>query len=208
MFGVKPCGDTIVLRMNRKSKLSGIIERIKVSHKVRIEGISVGFKIIVAIALSYVLANVIASVFNLSASIRFILIAGLSVIVSLTVSIKPRLLLTVVCVMLSFIGFLFIVISLNKENLSQIGWDPSLLGAGTSILALAIAVYAFLIYTERKEGVINISPSRRGMSDLEGGYVWIEEIKKYRCIFCLNVGTYYYCKTLGGIKRHIASKHL
>jgi len=208
LFGIEVRGDTIVLRMKSKSKSSGITQSITPIHKVRIEGISLGFKIVASILLSFLLANVVGSVFGLPHSTRYIVTAVLAVIVSVTVSIKPRLLLTVVCVMLSLMGLIFIVVSLNEESISEIEWDPSLLGAGTSLVALAIAVYVFLMYTERKEDVINISRGSRGVGELEGGYVWIEEIKKYRCMFCLSVGRYYYCRTLRGIRGHIMSKHI
>jgi len=194
--------------MNIRSKLRGIIKAIGATHRVRIEGISVGFKIVVSIVLSYVLATAIAYVFNLSSSIRYVLVAVSSIIVSLLVSIKPRLLVGVVCVMLSFIGLLFIVVSMNEESMTEIGWNASLLGSGASIIALAIALYALLMSTERRENVLNISLGRRGMHNLEGGYVWIEDIKKYRCVYCMNLGKYHDYKTLAGIKRHIRSKHI
>jgi len=163
--------------MNKK--LRDILESIKSRHKVRREGISVGFITVVSIVLSYILFSIIASIFNLSQMIRYALIAGVSIVVSFTISLKPRLVITLVCVMLAFISFIFVAISLNPENIEQIGWDASLLGAGTSLLAIAIALYALMRTTGRKEDVLNLKRSGRDINNLdsEEGYKWIEEIK-------------------------------
>jgi hypothetical protein len=208
LFGTKGCSDTIVLRMKRKLRLGKIIRAIMLYYEEKQEGISRGFKVIMSIVLSLFVSGVIASVFNLSGTMQYVLMAGVCLTVSAIVSFKPKVVLAVVCVLVAIMGISFIAGSLNKENVEQLVWDPSLLGAGTSLVAIGVALYALLTQMGRKEGAIDVSESGGGTHNLMVGYVWIEEIKKYRCEYCLSFGKYYYCKTLGGIKRHIASKHV
>lgn len=208
VFRIKPCGDTMVLRMNRKLNLGKVIKGISLDLKVKREGFSRGFRVVVSSILAMVVAYIVGSVFHLSALAIWLVLIALCVIVSTIVSLKPRLLLTVVCIMLLWIGAMFIVGSLFEELRSEITWDPGLLGSGTSLVALAIALYALLSQTGRKEDAINVSESGRGMYNLKEGYIWVEEIRKYRCEYCKHLGRYHYYKTLSGIKGHIAREHV
>jgi hypothetical protein len=83
-----------------------------------------------------------------------------------------------------------------------------LLGAGASLVAIGIAIYALLIQTEQKEAGVNIGGSGKGTDNSKGVYVWVERIKKYRCEYCNDLGRYHYYKTLSGIKGHIAREHV
>lgn len=185
-----------------------MIERISSHYSRRVEGISHGFGVTVSTGLAVILSYVIISIFNVPHEVKVVIMVGVCAIVASLLAFRPRLMITVVCIAVLFIGVTFIVGSINKEIIEEIGWDPILLGTGTSLIAIAIALYALIIQIWRKEDVVNISDSNKGMSDLKKGYVWLEEIKKYRCEYCKSSGKYYYCKTLGGIKRHIASKHV
>lgn len=193
-----------------KKRFRVTIERIEAHYKVRRDGVSRGFRIVVSIVLSYILFSVIASIFNLSEIVRYVLIGTVSLGVAAIVSSKPRLVLTVVCVMLSFIGFMFVAVSFDKENIAEIGWEPSLLGAGVSLLAIAIALYALMRSTGREDDVLDSKRSGREVDSVgsEEGYAWIQEVRKYRCEYCRSLGKYSYCKTLVGMKRHIMSKHM
>ena len=112
VFRIKPCGDTMVLRMNRKLNLGKVIKGISLDLKVKREGFSRGFRVVVSSILAMVVAYIVGSVFHLSALAIWLVLIALCVIVSTIVSLKPRLLLTVVCIMLLWIGALFIVGSL------------------------------------------------------------------------------------------------
>jgi hypothetical protein len=105
-------------------------------------------------------------------------------------------------------GGAFIIGSLFEELGSEIKWDPGLLGAGASLVAIGIAIYALLIQTERKEAGASIGGSGKGKDNLEGIYVWVERIKKCRCEYCRDSGRHRYYKTLSGIKGHIAREHV
>ena len=41
-----------------------------------------------------------------------------------------------------------------------------------------------------------------------GAYVWREDVQKYRCEYCKNVGEYHYFKTLSGFTKHYAAEHM
>ena len=193
--------------MNRKLKLRKMIGGISVDLKTKREGFSTGFKVVMSALLAWMLSFVISSIFNLSDPARWGVMIGLCVVASTIVSLRPRLLLTVACIMLAFMGGAFIIGALFEELRSQIKWDPGLLGAGASLVAIAIAMYALLIQTEQKEGGVNMGESGRSMDNLKEGYVWLDETRKYRCEYCRRSGKRHCCKTLGGIERHIASKH-
>lgn len=169
---------------------------------------SEGFRFVVSGGVSFVLFSVIVTLINLPYVAREVLVVVLSLAVGVTVTFRPRFTLRVVCSALATIGFTFIVISLYTGNVSGLGFDAGLLGAGTSILAIAIAVYALLIQTEQKKDVVSMDESERGVRNSREDYVWVEEIEKFRCEYCNNLGRYRYYKTLSGIRRHIAKEHV
>ena len=43
--------------------------------------------------------------------------------------------------------------------------------------------------------------------DVNNPYRWLDDIKKFRCEYCLQLNKYHYCKTKAGIERHIANMH-
>lgn len=65
-------------------------------------------------------------------------------------------------------GLALIFLALNLEIVSQLTWNPSMLGAGISVIALAIALYALLIHRERKVEVIKSTNAEGNMSDSKG----------------------------------------
>lgn len=202
----------MVVRVKRKlrsgSKLEHTIaDYIRLHRESNGASFSEGFRFVVSWGLSFVLFSVIVSFINLPYLAREVLVVVLSVTVGVIVTFKPRFALRVVCSVLALVGFTFIVISLYT-NVSELGFDAGLLGVGTSIMAIAIAVYALLLQTQQKKDVVSIGKSGRGVGNSKEGYVWIEEIKKFRCEYCRHSGKYYYYKTVGGIKRHIAGNHV
>jgi hypothetical protein len=206
------CGDTIVLRVKRKLRSGSKLERtianyIRVHRESNGASFGEGFRFVVSFGITFVLFGVIFSLGDLPYSASKVLVVVLSLTVGGVVTFKPTLALRVVCIVLAFVGFTFTVISLYVENVSELGFNASLLGAGTSIMAIAIAVYA-LIQTQQGKDVVSIDKSGRGVRNSEEGYVWIEEIKKFRCEYCKDLGRYRYYKTLSGIKKHIAREHV
>ncbi|HUW47083.1 MAG TPA: hypothetical protein VMW50_15005 [Dehalococcoidia bacterium] len=213
---VEGCGDTIIYKMHIKSKLGRVMARVsrglkriieELIHGPEIEGFGRWFRIIVASALAIVGSHVIAFEFNLSDSMTYLIMLLLCVIVMTIVIIKPRLLLTVVCVTLLFIGVSFTTSSMNQDNVGENVWDSGLLGVGVSLVALAVAIYVLQAQVGRKRDAVNISGSERDVHNSEDGYVWVEESRKYRCEYCKDSGRCRYYKTLSGIKRHIAREH-
>lgn len=203
--------------MNKKSKLGRTMERVgrssktiieELVHGPAVEGFGRWFRIIVTTVLAIVLSHAIAFDLNLSDSIRYLIMVLLCAVVIIIVNIKPRLLLTVVCVMLLFIGVSFTTSSMTQDNTGENVWDTGLLGVGVSLVALAVAIYVLQEQVGRKGDAVNIIGSERDIHNLKKGYVWLEEARKYRCEYCKNSGRSHYCKTLGGIERHIASKHV
>lgn len=206
----------MVLRMKRKLRLmikeisNGCriaVERISSHYSKRRQGISHGFGVTVSTGLALILSYVIVSIFDVPDSMRWVIMVGVCVVVTSMVALKPRLMMTVVCIAVLFIGVTFIISSINEEIREEVGWDPNLMGAGTSLIAIAIALYALVGQIWRKEHNVSINDSKKGMNNLKEDYVWIEEAKKYRCEYCKSSGRYYYCRTLGGIKRHIENRH-
>jgi hypothetical protein len=191
--------------MNRKSKVG----RIKgLFRGPVVEGFGVWFRIIMTTALAIVASHVIAFSFNLSTGMRFVIMVLFCVVVMVILGIRPRLLLMVVCVTLLFMGVLFTVGSMSRDNMGETVWDSGLLGVGVSLVALAVTIYVLQDQVGRKRDAVNISGSERDVHNSEDGYVWLEESRKYRCEYCKRLGKRHCCKTLGGIERHIASKHV
>ena len=62
------------------------------------------------------------------------------------------------------------------------------------------------VISERKAGKPLLAQHSR-VKRLNAPYVYREDIGKYRCEYCLQSGTYHYCKTLKGIERHIKDGH-
>lgn len=186
------------MKMNDKEKLSG---RRRVANSA-INGILGGI-------LSAVLVLIITTSFQLSRLIEYLIMIPICMIMAVIVArIGRKWVLRIICFLVFSIGVSLVFLSQNEELISEISWDPSLLGAGSSVIAIAIAFYALLTQSERRGEGVNTSGSGRNISNSKEGYVWLEETKKYRCEYCLNFGKYHYCKTLGGIKRHIARKHV
>jgi len=185
--------------MNGKAKLS------------RRRIITIGFNSVVAALLALVLLYMITPFFHLSGALRYTIMIILCIVMSVVVSLKPRWVITTICILVLFIGVTLLSLAQNKEIASQIAWDPSMLGAGASIVALAITFYMLLIQIRPREEAIQLTDGERHISyskkNAKKGYVWLENTKKYRCEYCLYLGKYHYCKTLGGIKRHIAREH-
>jgi hypothetical protein len=198
----------MVLRMNRKSKLGKIIEDVSLYYQSKREGFSNGFRFVLGWGLSVVLFSVITAIAHLTSLVRWIVVVVLSSIMGVIVTRKPRRTLTVVCILLALIGFTLVGLSLNEENATKLGFNAGLLGTGAAVIAIAIAVYALLTQTQREEGVVSLSYSGMDMRNLKEGYIWVQEIKKFRCEYCKHSGRYRYYKTLSGIKKHIASKHV
>ena len=203
--------------MNRKSILGRIMERVSQSskrmieeliHGPKVEGFGRWFRIIVTTVLAIVASHAIAFAFNLSDSIRYLIMVLLCVIVMAILLIKPRLLLTVICVTLLFIGVSFTISSINQDNMGENVWDSGLLGVGVSLVALAVAIYVLQEQVGRKGDAVNISGGERDIRNLKDGYVLVEESRKYRCEYCKDSGRYRYYKTLSGIKKHIAREHV
>lgn len=197
----------MVLRMNRKSKFGKIIEDVSLYYQSKREGFSNGFRFVLGWGLSVVLFSVITAIAHLTSLVRWIVVVVLSSIMGVIVTRKPRLTLTVVCILLALIGFTLVGLSLNEENATKLGFNAGLLGTGASVIAIAIAVYALVTQTQREEGVVSLSYSRMDMRNLKEGYIWVQEIKKFRCEYCKHSGRYRYYKTLSGIKEHITRKH-
>jgi len=203
--------------MNRKSKLGRIMERVsrgserireELVHDHEVEGFGRWFRIVVASVLAIVASHAIAFDFNLSSSISYLIMILLCAIVITILLIKPRLLLTVVCVTLLFIGVSFTTSSMHQDNMGENVWDSGLLGVGVSLVALAVAIYVLQDQVGRKGNAVNISGSERDIHNLKDGYVWVEESRKYRCEYCKDSGRCRYYKTLSGIKKHIAREHV
>ena len=183
---------------------------LRVKDKVRLsrrnDGITRWVRVATSASLALVLTYIITSALNLSIFVKYPVMIILCVIMSVLVSFRPRWVLTVICVLIFFIGILLIILAQNKEVIMVIGWDPGLLGAGASIVAIAIAVYTLLVQIGQREE--NLNGGEKKISGLKNGYLWLEETKKYRCEYCNHSGRYHYFKTLSGIKGHIAKKHV
>lgn len=203
--------------MKRKSKLGRILERVgrgwrmmieRLFHGSAIEGFGRWFRIIVTTVLAIVVSHAIAFDLNLSEPVRYLVMILLCAVVMITVTIKPRLVLTVVCVMILFLGVSFTVSSMTVDNTGEKVWDTGLLGVGVSLVALAAAIYVLQEQVGRKGYAVNISGSERDIRDSKNGYAWVEERRKYRCEYCRDSGRYRYYRTLSGIKKHIEREHI
>jgi len=203
--------------MKRKSKLDRMLERVgrgwktmmeELFHGPAIEGFGRWFRIIVTTVLAIVVSHAIAFDLNLSEPIRYLVMIVLCVVVMTTVTIKPRLVLTVVCVMILFLGVSFTVSSMTVDNTGEKVWDTGLLGVGVSLVALAAAVYVLQDQVGRKGDGVSISGSERVIRDSRNGYAWVVERRKYRCEYCRDSGRYRYHRTLSGIKKHIEREHV
>jgi len=171
------------------------------------EPFSIGFRAVMAGVLAYILSDIIATIFKLPFLAGGILVAVSCVGMLVIVFRYSELTLKVVCIILLVIGCLFAIVSVD-ENIDQIGWNLGLLGAGASLVAIAIALYSLLMQAKRKEDAVNTSDSVGGTDNLKKDYVWVEEIEKFRCEYCKHLGRYRYYKTLSGIKGHIAREHV
>lgn len=120
--------------------------KVKLSRRHRI--ITSLINSVVAALLAVTLLYIITPIFHLSGALRYTIMIILCTIMSVIVSIKPRWVITTVCILVLFIGVTLVFLASNKEITSQIAWDPSLLGAGTSIIAIAIAFYMLFIQME------------------------------------------------------------
>jgi len=170
--------------------------RVKLNRRIIINGI---FSAILALFLLYM----ITPVFHLSGALRYTIMFVLCTCISLVVTLKPRWVLWTVCLFLLFIGLALIFLSQSEELLSQINWNPSMLGAGVSTMALAIAFYILALERRQVEERQLTNSSKLPKE----GYVYLEDVEKYRCEHCLHFGKYRYYKTLIGIKRHITRNH-
>ena len=161
--------------------------------------------------LAVVILYIVAPIFHLSGILRYTIMIILCTCTSLIVILKLSWVLSAICLLVMFIGVALVFLAQNKEIIAQISWNPSMLGAGASLIALALAFYMLFIERGQSEEPTQLADGERRISNLkekpEKGYIWLENIEKYRCDYCLYLGRYHYCKTLGGIKRHIARKH-
>jgi hypothetical protein len=203
--------------MKRKSKSGRVMEgfgrgwktmKEELFHGPAIEGFSRWFRVIVTTVLAIVVSHAIAFDLNLSDPIRYLVMILLCAIVMPIVAIKPRLALTVVCIMILFLGVSFTVSSMTVDNTGEKVWDTGLLGVGVSLVALAAAIYVLQEQVGRKGDAVNISGSGRDIRDSRNGYAWVEEERKYRCEYCRDSGRYRYYRTLSGIKKHIEREHV
>jgi hypothetical protein len=165
-------------------------------------------RVIACAVLAVVLSYIITSAFELPRSIRYLIMAILCIITSLISSLRPRLFLRLICFLIFSIGVSLLFLANNKELIGLLGWDPGLLGAGASIVALAVAFYGLIVQREQEKETVKVNGGEMRISGLQKGYEWLEDRKKYRCEYCKRSGRYHYCKTLSGIKGHIARKHV
>lgn len=189
-------GDIMMLRMNVKDRLSRMTSFLY--------WLRIGISAVLALALTYI----ILSSFDLPNSVKYPLMITLCAITSVISGLRPGLFLRIICILVFFIGVCLIILAKYIEVIEVLGWDPGLLGAGASIVAVSLAVYTLLVQREGKEEIVNLDGSEKKIHGLKKGYVWLDEARKYRCEYCKNSGRSHYCKTLGGIERHIASKHV
>jgi len=159
---------------------------------------------IISALLALVLLYILTPIFHLSGVLRYTVMIVLCIVSSIVVSLKPKWVLATVCFLVLLIGVALVFLSTDEEIASEITWNPSLLGAGASIIAIAIAFYTLI---HQMQEARELAGSDRNISDSQRGYVWLEKIEKYRCEHCLCSGKYHYCKTLKGIERHIAKAH-
>jgi hypothetical protein len=82
--------------------------------------------------------------------LRYTIMIVLCIIMSTIVSFKPKWMLTVIFLFMLFLGMMLIVLAQNKELAEQFDWDPGMLGAGVSIVALAITFFSLFISRDRK----------------------------------------------------------
>ena len=127
--------------------------------------ISRGIRVAVSATLALVLTYIITSSLNLSDLIKYTIMFTLCFITSVIVASRPKFVLTVICILVFSIGVLLVLLAQNQKLISEIGWDASLLGAGASIIAIAIAFYALLIQTGQREEANNLTDSGRKISN-------------------------------------------
>jgi hypothetical protein len=185
--------------MKGKVKLSGRFETLK--------DLNYWVRVCVSALLAWALTYIIMSAFNLPVSMKYPVMVTMCVVTSTIVSLRPKWVLFIIFFLMFLIGLSLIVLSVNKEAVKLIEWDPGLLGAGASVIAIAIAFYTLIVQEGQRVKKEGLNGGEQRISDLKEEYVWLEETRKYRCGYCLSVGKYYYCKTSGGMKRHIARKH-
>lgn len=205
-------GDTMAVGVKRESRLGSRLERTKAksvrSHR-ESNGARFGnvFIFVVSFGITFVLLNVILSLVHLPDLASQVLVLVLPLTVAGVVATRTELALRVVCVVLAFVGIILTVTSLYVENVSELRFNTGLLGAGTSIMAIAIAVYALLLQRTTDKDAVAKNKNGRRVRNSEEGYVWIERIKKFRCEYCRSSNAYRYHRTLSGAKRHIAKEH-
>ena len=123
---------------------------------------------VVAALLSLVLLYMITPFFHLSGVLRYTIMIILCVVMSVVVSLKPRWVITTICILVLFVGVTLLFLAQNKEIATQIAWDPSMLGAGASIVALAITFYMLFIQTDKtKRGSEGSERQRDSQSEKE-----------------------------------------
>jgi hypothetical protein len=200
LFGVELSGAIMILRMKGNVRLT---ER-SASHK----DLFYWVRVISAGLLAVVLSYIVGSVFRLSGPVYYVIMVTMCLFTSFLSVFRPRWFVRLICALVFCIGVFLIFLASDKELIGLLTWDPGLLGAGASIVALAVAFYGLLVQRKEREEIVKVNGSEVKISDLENGYVWLGESGKYRCEYCRRSGRYHYYKTLTGIKGHIARKHV
>jgi hypothetical protein len=164
-------------------------------------------RVISAGLLAAVLSYIVGSIFKLSGPVYYVIMVAMCLFTSFLSIFRPRWFVRLVCALVFCIGVFLVFLASDKELIGLLAWDPGLLGAGASIVALAVAFYGLVVQREEREGTVKVNGSEVKISDLENGYVWLEETGKYRCEYCKDSGRYRYYKTLSGVRGHITREH-
>lgn len=101
--------------------------------------------------LSGVLAYLTITGFQLSIDYLKPIIITLLIILWIIFNTKPVILYIMVSLLISGIGLFLIFVSGNQEVINQITWDPGLLSAGVSIVAVALAFFTSFFPPKSKD---------------------------------------------------------
>lgn len=95
-----------------------------------------------------------------------------------------------------------------------VGLAAGMIGSGDAQFVCLACNYKWKVLPSQKTRQISTSTKARPMRSvnqprvkLKDPYTWRKDIQKYRCEYCYQVGQYHYCKSLKGIKRHVATSH-
>jgi predicted KAP-like P-loop ATPase len=159
LCGVKVSGGIIASRLKGKVRL---IERVEGLTDLLfwVRGILGGI-------LGGVLGYVVTSIFKLSGFARSIVAVIVLLVTALLAVYRPRFFIRLICLLVFCMGVSLIFLSMNEGLVQSLEWEPGLLGAGVSVVALAIAFYGLVVQREGRAELGKANNSKGGSNTKE-----------------------------------------